>query len=80
MDKFARRSASHGKIHRNTNISRIGYLTVIIFLESSSTGGIRLWCKSQDFMPGNEFGVGNRTKSFNRKLTATKMTTKDVCP
>ena len=31
-------------------------------------------------MPGNEFGVGNRTKSFNRKLTATKMTTKDVLP
>ncbi len=36
---------------------------------------------AQDFMPGNEFGIGNRTKSFNRKLTATKMmTTKDVLP
>ena len=80
MDKFARRSSSHGKIHRNTKSTSIGYLTVIIFLESSTTGGIKLWPGSQDYMPGKEFGVGDRSKDFNRKLDATMTATEEVAP
>lgn len=68
MDKLSRRSSSHGQIHRDTRATKPGYLTVLIFLETSETGGIKFWTGSQNFMPGNEFGVKSRPKNLAQLL------------
>ena len=68
MDMLSRRSSSHGQIHRDTTTTKCGYLTVLIFLETSETGGVKFWTGSQNFMPGNEFGVNARPKNLAQLL------------
>jgi hypothetical protein len=68
MDILSRRSQSHGKIHRDTECTSVGNLSVIIFLQASKSSGIKLWKNSQQLFEGNQFEVNNRPKDLARHL------------
>jgi hypothetical protein len=38
---------------------------VIVFLQSSESGGIKLWKNSQQLFEGNQFGVNNFQKIWH---------------
>ncbi len=68
MDYFFRKTASHGKSHRDTECVSVGNLSVIVILQSSGSGGIKFWKQSQNFHKGNQFGVGNRPNNLARDV------------
>jgi hypothetical protein len=62
-----RTSWGHGMEHRDTVATANGYLTVIVFYDNLTSGGVRLWKESQNFKPGNDF-LSNRPKDLKRSL------------
>ena len=68
MDILSRRSQSHGKTHRDTECTSVGNLSVIVFLQSSESGGIKLWKNSQQLFEGNQFELNNRPKDLAQHL------------
>jgi hypothetical protein len=55
MDILSRRSQSDGKIHRDTECTSVGNLSVVVFLQTSESGGIKPWKNYQQLFEGNQF-------------------------
>jgi hypothetical protein len=68
MDILFRRFQSHGKIHHDTECTSVGNLSVIVFLQASESGGIKLWKNSQQLFEGNQFEVNNHLKDLEWHL------------
>jgi hypothetical protein len=68
MDILSRRSQSHGKLHHDTECTSVGNLSMIVFLQASESGGIKLWKNSQQLFEGNQFEVNNRPNNLARHL------------
>jgi hypothetical protein len=64
MDCFFRKTASYGKSYRDTACVSVGNLLVIVFLQTSKSGGIKFWKQLQNLHEGNQFGIGNQPKNL----------------